>query len=145
MFVAVLMFVVDNASLSKVSEKLDKDNAHILQQQVCYLNDGSGDFFVDCLTTERENAFVDKVIKDLEAIDNNKPKDSLPQTQKTDKISPSLDKRYLEEYHQPSSAKLTQMQWSNNQQKSHPIHRLNNTLAVAKCVHCLCLTFHLLC
>jgi hypothetical protein len=32
-----------------------------------------------------------------------------PQTQKTDKISPSLDKRYLEEYHQPSSAKLTQM------------------------------------
>jgi hypothetical protein len=26
---------------SKVSEKLDKDNAHILQQQVCYLNDGS--------------------------------------------------------------------------------------------------------
>jgi hypothetical protein len=84
--------------LSKVSEKLDKDNAHILQQQVCYLNDGSGDFFVDCLTTERENAFVDKVIKDLEAMYNNKPKDSLPQTQKTDKISPSLDKRYLEEY-----------------------------------------------
>jgi hypothetical protein len=58
---------------------------------------------------ERENAFVDKVIKDLEAMYNNKPKDSLPQTQKTDKISPSLDKRYLEEYHQPSSAKLTQM------------------------------------
>jgi hypothetical protein len=27
----------------------------------------------------------------------------------------------------------------------NPIHRLNNTLAVAKCVHCLCQTFHLLC
>jgi hypothetical protein len=47
---------------SKVSEKLDKDNARILQQQVCYLNDGSGDFFVDCSTPERQNAFVDKVI-----------------------------------------------------------------------------------
>jgi hypothetical protein len=94
---------------SKVSEKLDKDNAHILQQQVCYLDDGSGDFFVDCSTPERKNAFVDKVIKGLEAMYNNKPKDSLPQTQKTGKISLSLDKRYLEEYHQPSSAKLTQM------------------------------------
>jgi hypothetical protein len=47
---------------------LDKDNARILQQQVCYLNDGSGDFFVDCSTPERQNAFVDKVIKDLEAM-----------------------------------------------------------------------------
>jgi hypothetical protein len=47
-------------------------------------------------------AFVDKVIKDLEAMYNNKPKDSLPQTQKTGKTSLSLDKRYLEEYHQPS-------------------------------------------
>jgi hypothetical protein len=61
---------------------------------VCYLDDGSGDFFVDCSTPERKNAFVDKVIKGLEAMYNNKPKDSLPQTQKTDKISPSLDKRY---------------------------------------------------
>jgi hypothetical protein len=76
---------------------------------LCYLNDGSGDFFVDCSTPERQNAFVDKVIKDLEAMYNNKPKDSLPQTQKTGKTSLSLDKRYLEEYHQPNSAKLTQM------------------------------------
>ncbi|WP_180323920.1 NACHT domain-containing protein, partial [bacterium endosymbiont of Bathymodiolus sp. 5 South] len=94
---------------SKVNKKLNKDNTKILQEQVCYLDDGSGDFFVDCSTPERKNAFVDKVIKGLEAMYNNKPKDSLPQTQKTDKISPSLDKRYLEEYHQPSSAKLTQM------------------------------------
>jgi hypothetical protein len=28
---------------------------------VCYLDDGSGDFFVDCSTPERKNAFVDKV------------------------------------------------------------------------------------
>jgi hypothetical protein len=62
-----------------------------------------------CPNNHWQNAFVDKVIKGLEAMYNNKPKDSLPQTQKTDKISPSLDKRYLEEYHQPSSAKLTQM------------------------------------
>ncbi|VVM26623.1 hypothetical protein BSPWISOXPB_10756 [uncultured Gammaproteobacteria bacterium] len=58
-----------------------------MQEQVCYLDDGSGDFFVDCSTPERKNAFVDKVIKGLEAMYNNKPKDSLPQTQKTDKIS----------------------------------------------------------
>jgi hypothetical protein len=51
---------------SKVSQELDKDNnTHILQQQVCHLNDGSDNFFVDCATPERKNAFVDKVIEEL--------------------------------------------------------------------------------
>jgi hypothetical protein len=31
---------------SKVNKKLNKDNTKILQEQVCYLDDGSGDFFV---------------------------------------------------------------------------------------------------
>ncbi|CAB5507376.1 High-affinity carbon uptake protein Hat/HatR [Bathymodiolus azoricus thioautotrophic gill symbiont] len=90
---------------SKVSQESDKDNnTHILQQHVCHLNDGSGDFFVDCATPERKNAFVDKVIKDL-TVYYNELKDNPQQIQKTNKtneINPCLDvdDRYLRENHQ---------------------------------------------
>jgi hypothetical protein len=95
---------VDNF-FSKVSKTLSEDNAKILKQQVCYLSDGSGDFFVDCSTPERKKAFIDKVIEDLETMYN----DNLLKIQSTDKISLSLDKRYLEEHHQANFAKPMQM------------------------------------
>jgi hypothetical protein len=38
-----------------------------------------------------------------------------------------------------------QIQENSNQQKNHPIHRLNNTLVLAKFLYYLCLTFYLLC
>jgi hypothetical protein len=50
---------------------------------VCYLNDGSGDFFVDCSTPKRQNAFVDKVIKDLEAVYKKQQDDVLNVAQKS--------------------------------------------------------------
>jgi hypothetical protein len=85
---------------------LSEDDAKILEQHVCYLDDRLGDFFVDCTTPEGEKDFVDKVINDLIKFYKNKPKDNPQKVQKTDKINLVLDNRYPEGYHQNSSARL---------------------------------------
>ncbi len=90
----------------KTKEELSEDDANILEQQVCYLDDRLGDFFVDCTTPEGEKDFVDKVINDLIKFYKNKPKDNPQKVQKTDKINLVLDNRYPEGYHQNSSARL---------------------------------------
>ena len=93
---------------NKVSKELD--TTHILKQQVCYLNDGSGDFFADCNPeSERQNAFVDKVIKGLQKFYQNKPKNNPQKAQKTGVISPPSDNRYFKKNHQDSSARIISM------------------------------------
>jgi hypothetical protein len=70
-----------------VSKELD--TTHILNQQVSKLNDRSGDFFTDCEPeSERQNDFVDKVIKGLQKFYQNKPKNNPQKAQKTGVISP---------------------------------------------------------
>jgi hypothetical protein len=94
---------------------LNKDNPHILQQQVCYLSYGSGNFFVDCSTPEMQNAFVDKVIEDFKTFYKTQQDNVLNVAQKN--INDTRKHNYNPYFHENSRVKTMPM--ANESEKSH--------------------------
>jgi hypothetical protein len=86
-----------------------------LQQQVCYLSYGSGNFFVDCSTPEMQNAFVDKVIEDFKTFYKTQQDNVLNVAQKN--INDTRKHNYNPYFHENSRVKTMPM--ANESEKSH--------------------------